>query len=684
MTAIEANAPRGSGYRPDIDGLRAVSVTAVLLHHLGATWMPGGFIGVDVFFVISGFLITGIIARESDEGRFSYLTFYERRIRRIYPALLLVLIVTAVLAWLLFVPLELRYFGRSLSWTPLFASNFVFMGQTGYFDPDGATKPLLHTWSLGVEEQYYIVFPLLLFGAARFSIDRVKLVGGLVVISFLASVVSGVLGYADAYFLLPMRLWELGAGALLALRPLDRASEKVRSGLGVIGLGLIVLALFRIDESMAFPGWVAAVPVVGATLVLASGVGPAARLLATAPFTFIGRISYPMYLWHWPLIVFTQVYFFHPVTPIEGVAIAVATVLLSWGTLVWLETPIRSRGVLARRSWLFATAGVVSLAVVVVGIATFSLRNFERWTTSEQVAIAAVRREGTVIGEVCPGVDEDIVGERKDCLIGAVEDPSKPISFALLGDSHSYATGGALASVAKAMGRKGIYLGKSGCPPFFGIDQTVGDNPRCAANVKASLAQIKALSSITDVVIVSRWAWTITGHDYARSPSRIHAIRYNGRTLGEVERWAVLEKSLEETLDVLSDRRVHLMTSTPEIKFDVTYSIANAMRLGRPIPLGPLRSEHELRQSTSRALLEQAVKGRAWVELIDPTDTFCDAERCTVLTPEGPLYMDSDHVSRLGAKRLAPLFAAMLSRPTTEASSAAGAPSTGVGVTSRP
>ncbi len=682
MTAIEASAPRGSGYRPDIDGLRAVSVTAVLLHHLGATWMPGGFIGVDVFFVISGFLITGIIARESDEGRFSYLTFYERRIRRIYPALLLVLIVTAALAWLLFVPLELRYFGRSLSWTPLFASNFVFMGQTGYFDPDGATKPLLHTWSLGVEEQYYIVFPLLLLGAARFSIDRVKLVGGLVVLSFLASVVSGVLGYADAYFLLPMRLWELGAGALLALRPLDGASERVRSGLGVVGLGLIVVSLFRIDDSMAFPGWVAAGPVIGATLVLASGVGPAARLLATAPFTFIGRISYPMYLWHWPLIVFTQVYFFHPVTPVEGAVIAVATVLLSWGTLVWLETPIRSRGVLARRGRLFATAGVVSLAVVAAGIVTFNTKNLGRWTTPEQVAIAAVQKEGVAIGELCPGVDEGIAGERAPCVIGATGDPATPISFAILGDSHSRATAGAIADVAREAGRKGLYLGKGGCPPLVGIDQTVGNDLRCAAHVKAALAEIAAQPDVTDVIIVARWAWTVTGHDYGRSPARLHAIRSNGRTLGEAERWAVLESSLEATLDALAGRRVHLMASTPEVKFDVPNVVANAMRLGRPIPLGPTRAEHTARQTTSRALLEQAVKGRAWVELIDPTDTFCDAERCTVLTPEGPLYMDSDHVSRLGAKRLAPLFAAMLARPAT--ASSAGASATGVGVTSRP
>lgn len=649
----------GAAYRPDIDGLRAISVLGVLIFHVGATWLPGGFVGVDVFFVISGFLITGIIARECDEGRFTYAAFYERRVRRIYPALLIVLVATLAAAWWIMIPAQFRDFGRTLVWTPLFASNFAFMGQTGYFDPDGSVKPLLHTWSLGVEEQFYIVFPLLLAGVARFGLNRTVPIVAIVVASLAASVVSGLVGYGDGYFLLPIRFWELGAGALLALKAPGRASSRVRSGLGVAGLAAIGLSMGLIDSGTAFPGWVAVLPVVGAVAVLASDAGPVRWLLSTAPMTFIGRISYPMYLWHWPLIVFTQMYFFHPTTAPEAVGVVIATIVLSWATLVLVERPIRSRAVLGSRRGLFAAAVVGSVALVLAGLAVFNLKSLNRWTSPEQEALVAAAHDAGGADERCRTATVGGIGTSELCRIG-LRGPGAPAPvFALLGDSHANAVAGTISEIAARHGLSGLDLSRIACPPLFGIDRVGDEALRCAAHLDAALAEIRK-AGIRRVIIVSRWALPVTGHDYARSPAEVHPILRGGRRVAEADRGNVVAAALSATLDALGDRDVVVVDSIPEVRFDVPNVMANALRLGRPEPKGPTRAEFEQRQRDVRPLLRRVVAGRARVRIVEPADVLCDARICGISRDGRSLYGDADHLSRLGAGLLTPVFEAAL------------------------
>ena len=648
-----------SAYRPDVDGLRAIAVLGVLVFHAGATWLPGGFVGVDVFFVISGYLITAIIARECDRGDFSYARFYERRIRRIYPALMVVLAATAMGAWAVMVPTDFRAFGRTLVWTPLFASNFAFMGQAGYFDPDGSVKPLLHTWSLGVEEQFYIVFPIVLLGAMRFGLDRGRLLAGLVAGSLATSVVAGLLGYGDGYFLLPIRFWELGFGALLATLPRRPASASARSALGVAGLAAILVSMVAIDESMPFPGWVALVPVLGATAVIASARGPAQRLLASAPMVFVGRISYPMYLWHWPLIVFTQIHAFHPLTPLEAVGVVAATVVLSWVTLVVIETPIRSRAVLGSRRALFAAAAVATAMAVALGLLAFNLKGLNRWTSADQAAIAAAAQEAAEIDELCPEAGRFITGEAATCRIGLRGEGAPAPSFAVIGDSHARVVAGAISTVAARAGLSGLYFGRVACPPLLGIDRIGDPELRCAEHLRRSLAEIER-AGVGTVLVVSRWAVFTTGHDYGRSPAEVHPLVRDGRRVPEADRLSVVRAGLAATLDRLGGRDVVLVDSIPEARFDVPNTLANARRLGRTEPAGPSRAEFEHRQASVRALLSAVTANRPRTRVVSPAAALCDAEACRIVEAERPLYMDADHVSRFGATRLEPILAEAL------------------------
>jgi len=284
-------------YRPEIDGLRAVAVMPVILFHAGVTQMSGGYVGVDVFFVISGFLITGILARELQAGQFSLLGFYERRARRILPALFLVLLVTAIVGALVMLPYELATLGRGIVAVLLFVSNVLFWRESGYFAAASELNPLLHTWSLAVEEQYYILFPLVLWACWRwFPRGVVPLLGLITVGSLALAEVLSVRMPSANFYLLPTRAWELLAGSLAALYLLRRPAPQgwLAEALGLAGLAAIAFAVLTYDAATPFPSLWALAPVLGtvAIIVAASPATLVGKLLGTAPFVGIGLISY--------------------------------------------------------------------------------------------------------------------------------------------------------------------------------------------------------------------------------------------------------------------------------------------------------------------------------------------------------------------------------------------------------
>ncbi len=386
MPTVRLPASHGSNstdrrrYRPDIDGLRAIAVLAVIGSHAGVSWLAGGFTGVDIFFVISGYLICGIIFREIAAGTFSVARFYERRIRRILPALLVMLFAVTVLASWLLLPGELIRFARTLLATLFSGSNFVFWREAGYFDTNAIFKPLQHTWSLGVEEQFYLLLPPFLLLLALFSsrTSRILLIATAAV-SFAVSVYLCFTDSISAFYLAPLRAWELLVGALIsgdALPKLRTRTAREAASLG--GLALILLPIYFLRDTRFFPGALALPSCLGAALIIAAGeTGPslAGRVLSLRPIVFIGLISYSVYLWHWPLFVFqhTDLLFVPGRLQGQGITTPILVALsLLLGYLSWrfIEQPFRSRPQkIARRTVLILTgSGTLALTTAALAV----------------------------------------------------------------------------------------------------------------------------------------------------------------------------------------------------------------------------------------------------------------------------------------------------------------------------
>ena len=364
-------------YRPEIDGLRAIAVAAVILFHAGFALFGGGFVGVDVFFVISGFLITSIIVEELKTGRFSVLRFYERRARRILPALFTVMAACVPFAYRLLSPDDLKDFAQSLAAICLFASNVLFWGESGYFDTQAELKPLLHTWSLAVEEQFYVLFPLLLLVAWRLGRRfLLVLIGAIAALSFITSVEEVKNFPSAAFYLLPSRAWQLLVGALasfvadrwpsVALR--QPAVRLASEAFGWGGMAMIVMALFLFDEQTPFPGLNAALPTVGTVLVLlgASDRTSVGRMLAWRPLVGLGLISYSAYLWHQPLFAFTKHALLADLPTDLAIVLCAVTIVLACLSWRYVEQPFRDRSLISR-GMVFALSAAGMAAFVGLG-----------------------------------------------------------------------------------------------------------------------------------------------------------------------------------------------------------------------------------------------------------------------------------------------------------------------------
>ena len=365
-------------YRRDIDGLRAVAVIAVVLFHFGVPGFSGGFVGVDVFFVISGYLITSIIWRQREASRFSFVEFWARRARRILPALFVMMAAVLAVGWFLMAPKDYEELGRSVRYQVMFVSNLLFMRQEGYFDAASDLKPLLHTWSLAVEEQFYFVFPLLLtLLCSRFKHWRLALFS-LLLVSFGLSVWAVAQHPEKAFFLLPMRAWELLAGAMLAVAPArqSRLTPGAAQGISLLGMGLILVAVFGYDNSTPFPGAAALLPVLGVVALIwanehqSTWVG---RVLSTRLMVGLGLISYSWYLWHWPVFVFGSYAGAQEFGPVLTGGLIALTLILGYLSWRFVETPFRERRILAGRRQILVAAG---LGILVLGLAGQALR----WT----------------------------------------------------------------------------------------------------------------------------------------------------------------------------------------------------------------------------------------------------------------------------------------------------------------
>lgn len=626
-------------YRPEIDGLRALAVVPVVLFHAGYAGFAGGYVGVDVFFVISGYLITSILDGEMSAGTFSLADFYERRARRILPALWLVCLACIPFAWGLMTPEHLAEFAQSLVAVALFVSNFLFWQQSGYFDTAAELTPLLHTWSLAVEEQFYIVYPLamlvLLPRSRRLTIAFLAL-------ACLASLLLAIWGARHAphanYFLLPSRGFELGAGALLALtlgthRP---GGPRLRAAASLTGLLLILAGVVLLDSQTPFPGLAALLPVAGTSAIIAfSGPGdPVGRLLSLRPVVLVGLVSYSFYLWHQPVFVFARLWQYSGgPAPYYPLLIALAFAL-SWVSWRFLEAPFRDRQAMPARRLVMilvpVCAGGAALGLVAMRADGFAdMRTGAAQAARLETAIPSPKRSA------CHTAGRDYIRPQAACRYF-----TEPARWATFGDSHTVELSWALARSLEATGTGLRHYSFSNCAPRFGQTDLRGS---CAEWTHEAADYLAGQETVDTVVVSYRILNYLHGdhrHDYPalpdrRSPSAREAAWSS--YLGVLEHFQAAGK------------RTVLVLSAPELPAPVDYMMRRAPDSEGRIA-GVSRDWWEARRAWLMARLDEVPRG---VIIVDPTGLFCDAATCYAAEGETGLYFDQNHASIHGMDRIA-------------------------------
>lgn len=606
-------------YQPEIDALRALAVLPVILFHAGFQTFGGGYVGVDVFFVISGYLITGIINSEIEIGRFSILKFYERRVRRIIPALMFVLVASLIAGIVLFLPYQLRDLSLSALNAVFFTSNIWFWNETGYFAAAEGLKPLLHTWSLGVEEQFYIFFPLLMAGLARFNFPRRPILLLLFVGSLALAAVLVHLMPSATFYLLPTRIWELMLGALIALEPGLRVRGAAMRNLGaLLGIALILLPVFIYTADTPFPGLAALPPCIGTALILVvvrHGPTTATRWMRNPLLVTIGLMSYPLYLWHWPIFAFSRQYILSDDLGIKVAWMGIAgAFVMAWISWKYVEAPFRNRTRMSARR-VFATCGAMAACVAAMAVGTLGGLT-QRFDESD---LALLRGKDDV-----PAPVELCLQSRADlghCSIGDARQPT----FAVWGDSHSAAIGGAIDIVARESGRGGVLYSFNGCAPGRN-----GPSPTMPASDRGECIQRNALVAdailsdqrLSTVILIANWSVYL---DLAPS---------------------ALKTTLSAQVTELrrAGKRVVILADLPLPGFDVPWLTVSSLYYGRPAPVSrgmPVPTE---------ALRKIADENEArFIPLYPP---FCDARKCHVVYKGTLLFIDGNHVSNAANERL--------------------------------
>lgn len=632
-------------YRPDIDGLRAVAVILVLLFHLGLG-VPGGYVGVDVFFVISGFLITGIINRQMEQGTFSFLDFYGRRARRILPALFVVLLATSIAATIILLPSDLVRYGKSLISALLSVSNFWFWSQGGYFGTISEMAPLLHTWSLGVEEQFYIFLPLVLLLLYRWTPHKVRLllvIAGLG--SFLAAAVFVRTRTPEVFYFSPFRAWELLLGSVLAIGKLPVADDR-RHGqwLAVLGLLMIIVPAMTFTSETLFPGPAAALPCIGTALILwasSSSSSPVTRLLSARPMVFIGLISYSLYLWHWPLLVLAKHVLGEDLALPVRLGLGVLSFLLAVLSWKFVETPFRTRTRIGSRQMAMATSSAVAILAAVSAI-IWSSQGMPGRFPAEIVALDQARARDVLRAECIDylrGIDVNSA-----CKLGA----SGRATVLVWGDSYAHAMLPAFDAALKDMNLSGLFVAESGCPPLPSATVSFKgrDNWRCREFNQQVLKLLSTTKSIDTVLLSGAWdAYTVEKSGYA--------LRVKSRFSSEES----LEQGVEDLVTTLrrtsAVKQVVFVGQVPSYDWNVPCRMLLDRLNNRPSS-SMTQSAWLSRSAASRGAISTIVRSGS-ISFIDSSEYFCSTGVCRYADETGqPFYWDNGHINQRGANYMAP------------------------------
>ena len=645
-------------YRREIDGLRAVAVLPVILFHAGFSVFSGGYIGVDVFFVISGYLITTILINELEEERFSIARFYERRARRILPALFVVMLACLPFAYMWMLPSQLKDFAQSLVAVVFFGSNILFWRESGYFAADAELMPLLHTWSLAVEEQYYIVFPIFLLLAWRFG--RNKVFWSVVVIAAISLLLSewGWRNKPSAnFYLAPTRAWELFAGSICAFLTVGR-TLKSNNVLSAIGLAAIVVSIFAFDDNTPFPSVYALVPVVGTALIILFGRQGTwvANLLSMRAFVGIGLISYSAYLWHQPLFAFARLRSLTEPSHVLMAGLAIVALLLAWATWRWVEQPFRKRAnpVLVTRRSVFAVSGAVGAVFVALGLAGHAGNGFA-WRLDDDVLAALNVKRGDSSG-CLNALDAEGIRNGEECRIGATA--VKP-TIAVIGDSHAASITDALAESLNSTNLSAVTFSGSWCAPLRNFATNTPGKNGCVGEINAALDQIVIRSEIRTVILFAEWANYTDGLRWPETSASAYVYAEDGnlnfRSASTQQNSYFFEEAVWATLSELRNAEMNIIVvlPTPEFKVHLPNLVANALNFNADVESFELQVESYNERSAEVRNILLDVGAEFFVDFIDPKNIYCSATTCRIWDLlDRVLYGDSNHLSYFGSQPL--------------------------------
>jgi peptidoglycan/LPS O-acetylase OafA/YrhL len=638
------------GNRRDIDGLRALAVVPVVLFHYGFAGFSGGFVGVDVFFVISGFLITSIISRGISAGRFSFVDFWARRARRIIPALSLVLAASLLVGWIVLPPHDYSQLGRAVRYQAMFISNILFMRQDGYFNPASDFKPLLHTWSLSVEEQYYIVFPLLMVLLIRYLRHWRWALFALLLVSFSLNAWSIRSNPDSAFFLLPMRAWELLCGAMLAVLPATapRLRPWVYQSVSLAGLLAILIAVIGFDRSTVFPGWAALLPVLGATaLIWANGQAPtlAGRLLGTPILVAVGLISYSLYLWHWPILVYANAASIDGMQCQEALLWIALSVALAWLSWRFVERPFREKRLLTGRKPVLVGAALCMLVLGMAGQAIRQADGVPQRLSGPAMQYAQAREWQR--GQMDCLLQRESPDLKTVCRFGG-STASAPVQL-VWGDSHAAALKPAVEEDAVRFAIPVWLTSLSGCLPILGIES----RPQCQAFNQQTLALIQQ-QRVRDVVLAARWSLYLYGEEDGDQEHMMY--RDESRAAAEQH----LADNLRATVARLraAGARVWLFKEVPLQRKGTIAKLSSLAMIGRPtVRVGRPLDEHHARQHFIDTLFAELAANDPQVHVLDPAPLLCNQGICKAQLDGYSQYKDENHLSDQGGELMKPLFA---------------------------
>ncbi|WP_372835997.1 acyltransferase family protein [Puniceibacterium confluentis] len=666
---MQRPAPSPLPYHPEIDGLRAVAVLAVVLYHFGLPILDGGFVGVDIFFVISGYLIGGILWREYwDRGTLNLWRFYIRRFRRLAPAFFVMALVTTLVGWALMLPFEFREYGKTLIASVVYLSNVYFYRGAGYFDSASDQKPLLHTWSLSVEEQFYVFLPLVILLLARHGALLLPVLTAVCAASFAASALFSDTMPVAAFYLFPFRAWELLSGVVLAIWMQRRERPALRSvPMSWLGLLFVFAAVVAIQPGPGFPGVQALLPVAGTLLILANLSAPSAvnRWLRHPVPVFFGLISYSLYLWHWPVLVlslYLRGQYANPVEPAVWMALSVGLAYLSWR---YIEQPVRQASRLSGVSVL-GTAALASSVLLALGSLVYLRDGLPgRFRPEARVQITAA---GDFLQDWsrCRVADKGPLSGLEVCPIG----PEGAPQVLVWGDSHVRAFKEGLDQAAWQAGTPGLILWHAGCPPVFDLRKvenaaTLAQDTACTqANLQIKQA-FGRMDELRRVLLIARWSYYATGRGVGLdAANRIALYPTTGPLNLDLTQSELLARALRNTVAHLHQHfdEVDVLRQVPEIPgYDSRLAAREAAHTGWPLAAPVVtvptvaRAEVESRVAVAEAPF-RALADEGKIRWIDTWGPLCSDDLCSAVHGGSGFYFDNNHLTNAGSRALSDLF----------------------------